>query len=131
MAAGPPTGVSPLRARPTIGRRHASVSMPLSAAPCSEQHRSSPATRGAWEGGGKGYRPVDHSGALETMGGGLAKALRAAWMPKITSGWFFRAESFFSVARFLDRAAVESGGRPPDFLSHSHGEGFLRFFEER
>jgi len=22
-------------------------------------------------------------------------------------------------------------GRPPDFLSHSHGEGFLRFFEER
>jgi predicted ATPase len=23
------------------------------------------------------------------------------------------------------------GGPPPDFLSHSHGEGFLRFFEER
>ncbi len=22
-------------------------------------------------------------------------------------------------------------GTPPDFLSHSHGEGFLRFFEER
>ena len=22
-------------------------------------------------------------------------------------------------------------GPPPDFLSHSHGEGFLRFFEER
>jgi predicted ATPase len=82
-------------------------------------------------GGGKGYRPVDHSGALETMGGGLAAALRASWMPKITSGWFFRAESFFSVARFLDRAAVESGERAPDFLSHSHGEGFLRFFEER
>jgi len=28
---------------------------------------------------------------------------------------------------------VEAGERPsaPDFLSHSHGEGFLRFFEER
>jgi predicted ATPase len=82
-------------------------------------------------GGSKGYRPVDHSNALEAMGGRLAKALRAAWMPKLTSGWFFRAESFFSVARYLDRAAVESGGAPPDFLSHSHGEGFLRFFEER
>jgi len=84
-------------------------------------------------GGGKGYMPVDHSKALEKMGGQLSKALRASWLPKITNGWFFRAESFFSVARYLDEVALEpySGGTPPDFLSHSHGEGFLRFFEER
>ena len=79
-------------------------------------------------GGGKGYRPVDHSNALEVMGGVLSQALRASWLPKITNGWFFRAESFFSVARYLD-AVWEP--HPPDFLSHSHGEGFLRFFEER
>ena len=84
-------------------------------------------------GGGKGYRPVDHSGALEVMGGSLAGALRASWLPKVTNGWFFRAESFFSVARYLDRAALEDPTKPPppDFLSHSHGEGFLRFFDER
>jgi predicted ATPase len=82
-------------------------------------------------GGGKGYMPVDHSQALEKMGGELSKALRASWLPKITHGWFFRAESFFSVARYLDQAAREGMGIPPDFLSHSHGEGFLRFFEER
>jgi predicted ATPase len=84
-------------------------------------------------GGGKGYMPVDHSKALEKMGGALSKALRASGLPKITNGWFFRAESFFSVARYLDEVALEpgSGGTPPDFLSHSHGEGFLRFFEER
>jgi predicted ATPase len=84
-------------------------------------------------GGGKGYRSVDHSGAAETMGGALSQALRASWLPKVTNGWFFRAESFFSVARYLDRAAMDDpfGGPPPDFLSHSHGEGFLRFFEER
>jgi predicted ATPase len=82
-------------------------------------------------GGGKGYMPVDHSQALEKMGGALSKALRASWLPKITNGWFFRAESFFTVARYLDEAALTSGGRPPDFLSHSHGEGFLRFFQER
>ena len=83
-------------------------------------------------GGGKGYRPVDHSRAVEAMGGSLAQALRASWLPKITSGWFFRAESFFSVARYLDEAAQEPlSGPPPDFLSHSHGEGFLRFFAER
>jgi len=77
-------------------------------------------------GGGKGYRPVDHSNALEVMGGELSKALRAGWLPKITNGWFFRAETFFSVARYLDEA-----GPGADFLSYSHGEGFLRFFEER
>jgi predicted ATPase len=83
-------------------------------------------------GGGKGYMPVDHSMAIEAMGGRLSAALRASWLPKITKGWFFRAESFFSVARYLDEAAREPlSGPPPDFLSHSHGEGFLRFFEER
>src|SRR3954453_22233666 len=82
-------------------------------------------------GGGKGYMPVDHSNALEKMGGELSRALRASWLPKITNGWFFRAESFFSVARYLDDAARDVDQRGPDFLSHSHGEGFLRFFEER
>lgn len=33
----------------------------------------------------------------------------------------------FSVARYLDAVGSPSS----DFLSHSHGEGFLRFFEER
>ena len=78
-------------------------------------------------GGGKGYMPVDHSHAIEVSGGVLSKALRASWLPKITRGWFFKAESFFSVARYLDAAGSPSA----DFLSHSHGEGFLRFFEER
>jgi predicted ATPase len=75
--------------------------------------------------------PVDHSLAIEAMGGRLSSALRASWLPKITNGWFFRAESFFSIARYLDLAARDVGERGPDFLSHSHGEGFLRFFEER
>ena len=78
-------------------------------------------------GGGKGYRAVDHSDAIEVIGGDLSDALRASWLPKVTKGWFFRAESFFSVARYLDSV----GSVEADFLSHSHGEGFLRFFEER
>ena len=82
-------------------------------------------------GGGKGYMPVDHSNAIEAMGGELAEALRASWLPKIADGWFFRAESFFSVARYLDEVGQGTRTGPPDFLSYSHGEGFLRFFEER
>src|SRR5256885_3216895 len=66
-------------------------------------------------GGGKGYMPVDHSNALETSGGELSQALRASWLPRITNGWFFRAESFFSVARYLDEAAREALGGPPDY----------------
>ena len=82
-------------------------------------------------GGGKGYAPVDHSTAIDVSGSALGDVMRAAWLPKVTNGWFFKAESFFSVARYLDDAAREGGGVPPDFLSHSHGEGFLRVFEER
>jgi predicted ATPase len=51
----------------------------------------------------------------------LAGALKGAWLPKVGRGWFFRAETFFSLARHI------SG----DFLSFSHGEGFMAFFEER
>ena len=82
-------------------------------------------------GGGPGYRPLDHSNALEENGGLLMQAMRASWLPKVGQGWFFRAESFFSVARYLDDAARESHVLGPDFLSHSHGEGFMRFFQER
>ena len=78
-------------------------------------------------GGGKGSMPVDHSLAQDISGGGLAGHLRGSWLPKITSGWFFRAETFWSVARWLDQL----DGPRPDFLSHSHGEGFLRLFAER
>ena len=77
-------------------------------------------------GGGKGYVAVDHSQARDVGGSLLASALRAAWLPKVTAGWFFRAETFFSVARYLD----EAGSPTADFLSWSHGEGFARFFEE-
>ncbi len=37
-------------------------------------------------GGGKGYMAVDHSQAVEVSGGRLADVLRAAWLPKITTG---------------------------------------------
>ncbi|MBW6531866.1 AAA family ATPase [Sphingomonas sp. RRHST34] len=82
-------------------------------------------------GGGPGYRPLDHSTAAERNGDTLRDVLRASWLPKIGQSWFFRAESFFSVSRYLDLAAREAGGSGPEFLSHSDGEGFLRFFAER
>lgn len=78
-------------------------------------------------GGAKGHAPIDHSQAIEIGGAAMAPALKASWLPKISWGWFFRAESFFTVARYLDAVGSPSA----DYLSYSHGEGFLRMFEER
>lgn len=72
-------------------------------------------------GGGRGIGAVGFDEFTEAGGGRLADALKASWLPKVGRGWFFRAETFFSLARYIDG----------DFLSFSHGEGFMRFFEER
>lgn len=55
-------------------------------------------------GGRKGFQEID-GGGMEVTGVELSAALKAAWVPKVTDGWFFRAETFFSVARYLDRSA--------------------------
>jgi predicted ATPase len=78
-------------------------------------------------GGASGMHAVHHSPLSGEDGGRLGDLLKAAWLPQVKRGWFFRAETFFSVARYLD----ESGSRHAGFLRASHGEGFLTFFEER
>lgn len=70
---------------------------------------------------------VGHSDASGEDGARLGELLSAAWLPQVRRGWFFRAETFFSVARYLDEAGSTRAG----FLRASHGEGFLSFFEER
>lgn len=45
---------------------------------------------------------VRRSGAVDKSAARLSEAFRAAWLPKVTAGWFFRAETYFSVARYLD-----------------------------
>jgi predicted ATPase len=72
----------------------------------------------------------DHVGATRVTEASLAKVLQLSWLPKVTRGYFLRAETFFSFARYVIDAAVGSGP-PPDWLDMSHGEGFLAFFEDR
>lgn len=76
---------------------------------------------------GQGGGNRDHGGAAQDGASALAGALRAGWLPKITTGWFFRAETFFGLSRYLD----DTGSPAADFLAHSHGEGFMRVFTER
>ena len=68
----------------------------------------------------------DHmTGAAETANA-LVRALRLSWLPRVSRGFFFRAESFFSVAGYLER----TGGHG-DLQRRSHGEAFLDTFRDR
>jgi predicted ATPase len=78
-------------------------------------------------GGAQGMQAVRHSAASGEDAWRLGRLLKAAWLPQVRRGWFFRAETFFSVARYLDDAGSPRAG----YLRASHGEGFLSFFEER
>ncbi|MBX9633366.1 MAG: AAA family ATPase [Magnetospirillum sp.] len=61
----------------------------------------------------------------------LASALRLSWLPKVSNGFFFRAESFFSLASYMDEVGDVnySGGR--NLHHQSHGESFLALFSHR
>jgi predicted ATPase len=62
----------------------------------------------------------------------LGDHLRLSWMPKITNGFFLRAETFYQFASHIDTlpASLPSyGGR--SLHEQSHGEAFLSLFKHR
>jgi predicted ATPase len=63
----------------------------------------------------------------------LSSVLRCSWLPKITQGFFFRAETFVGMARQIEEQSVHdmalTEGR--GHLRRSHAEGFFSFFEAR
>ena len=59
----------------------------------------------------------------------LAKALQAAWLPRVSNGFFFRAESFFSLATYIDEKAAPRDDGPLHQMSH--GESFLSLFKDQ
>lgn len=67
----------------------------------------------------------------------LAKQLRFSWKKRVSRGFFFRAESFFNFASFLESEAEDVGDVAyapyggKSLKERSHGEAFLTFFAER
>lgn len=72
----------------------------------------------------------------------LAQCLRLAWLPKVTTGFYLRAESFFNLATQIDRLDSDPDNRDagPRIIDsyggvslhkQSHGEAFLALFENR
>lgn len=62
----------------------------------------------------------------------LGEYIRLSWMPKITNGFFLRAETFYHFASHLDtmpESLQYYGGR--SLHEQSHGEAFLSLFNHR
>ncbi len=85
---------------------------------------------------GRGGGSKDHRDVSGEAAGGLAQSLRFSWLPKVTNGFFFRAETYFELVRYLEETAKEwpvmrlnYGATPLD--AQSHGEAFLALFENR
>ncbi|KUP32317.1 AAA family ATPase [Bacillus halotolerans] len=66
----------------------------------------------------------------------LGDYIRLSWLPKITNGFFLRAESFYQLSLHLDEVERDAtqpylsyGGRP--LHKQSHGESFMSLFQHR
>ncbi|ERI11650.1 AAA family ATPase [Aneurinibacillus aneurinilyticus] len=63
----------------------------------------------------------------------LGEYIRLSWLPKITNGFFLRAESFYHFASHIDQVDTKGfkdyGGR--SLHKQSHGESFLSLFLHR
>jgi predicted ATPase len=78
------------------------------------------------EGGGR-----DHHFSTREEASELAGALRLSWRPKVTDGFFMRAESFYNLATYLDEVSNLSRYGGVSFHGQSHGESFLALFAHR
>jgi predicted ATPase len=73
----------------------------------------------------------DHHRAVFADRSPLAQALRLEWFPKVTDGFFMRAESFYAFATYLEGVSDmrRYGGR--SLHEQSHGESFIALFDNR
>ena len=63
----------------------------------------------------------DHTFQVEDPRTDLGRALRLAWLPKVTEGFFLRAESFFNFATYLDEVSTLRAYGGKSLHAQSHG----------
>jgi len=86
---------------------------------------------------GGGDRSLDMK--LSDASAQLASVMTLSWLPKISRGFFLRAETFFNFAKYLDELAHDPFVGPQIYNSYggkslneqSHGEAFLSLFTNR
>lgn len=91
------------------------------------------------EGGSKNIHFKTSEEQNYTPAQSLADQMTLSWRMKPKNGYFFRAESFFNVANYLEHLARTAGGPEITYAPYggkslheqSHGESFLAFFKHR
>jgi predicted ATPase len=73
----------------------------------------------------------DHTFQAEDPRTELGRAIRLGWLPKVTDGFFMRAESFFDFATYLDTVSDLRAYGGKSLHAESHGESFLALFKNR
>lgn len=74
----------------------------------------------------------NNSYEVDSSHSALGDHIRLSWMPKLTNGFFLRAETFYQFASHLDTMPESLryyGGR--SLHEQSHGEAFLSLFKHR
>jgi predicted ATPase len=78
----------------------------------------------------------NHAYAGDQNAAPFSHAVRLSWLPKVTRGFFMRAESFYNFGRYLDEMQKEDpmtlqpyGGK--SLHEQSHGESFLALFTNK
>jgi predicted ATPase len=73
----------------------------------------------------------DHHRATFADRSPLAQALRLSWMPKVSEGFFLRAESFYNFATYIEQVSDLRAYGGKSLHEQSHGESFLSLFVNR
>jgi predicted ATPase len=61
----------------------------------------------------------------------LAQALRLSWQPRVTEGFFMRAESFYNFATYIEGVSDLRAYGGKSLHEQSHGESFISLFANR
>ena len=84
---------------------------------------------------GCGFNPEggsrDHHRATTAGESPLRQALRLSWRPKVTKGFFLRAESFYNFATYIEGVSDMAAYGGQSLHAQSHGESFMALFANR
>jgi predicted ATPase len=84
---------------------------------------------------GCGFNPEggsrDHHRETAAGRSPLLQALRLTWRPKVTKGFFLRAESFYNFATYIEGVSDMRAYGGKSLHAQSHGESFLALFSHR
>jgi len=78
------------------------------------------------EGGSRDHQRITTAGPSP-----LLQALRLSWKPKVTKGFFLRAESFSNFATYIEGVSDMQAYGGKSLHAQSHGESFLALFNHR